>query len=133
MSFLLSPSPMITDKYVPCQRLHYPRQSGSFPVILLHIELSGATLGATMIDASEIPCSIFSLLPTRVGGGVNSNPVANTAAGNLHHPTSFFSFFCGQSTMGTYSNPASCGSTAFNMDSLKANLETDHLISCVTS
>jgi hypothetical protein len=110
--------------------LHHSQQSGSFPVSLLHFELSSATLGATKIDASEIPHSVCSLLPTWVEGRVNSNLVDNAAAGNLHHPTSSFSFFGGQSTLGTYSNLVACGSSAFNMDSLKAGLETIHTISC---
>ncbi len=45
---LVSPSSMINDVFVPCQLLHYSQQqSESFPVSLLHIELSGSTSGAT--------------------------------------------------------------------------------------
>jgi hypothetical protein len=106
--------------------LHHSQQSGSFPVSLLHIELSSATLGATKINASEITHSVYYLLPTWVEEQVNSNLVDNAAAGNLHHPTFSFSFLCGQSTMGTYSNLVACGSSAFNMDLLKAGLETVH-------
>ena len=74
--------------------------------------------------------TVFVLLPTWVEGRVNSNLVDNAAAGNLHHPTSSFSFFGGQRILGTYSNLVACGSSAFNMDSLKAGLETIHTISC---
>jgi hypothetical protein len=58
------------------QLLHHSQQmQGSFPVSLLHIELSGATSGVTKIDESKIPLSVHSLSPTRWGGGGISNPV----------------------------------------------------------
>ena len=62
------------------QLLHYS-QKDSLPVSLLHIELTGATSGATKIDESEIPLSLHSLSPTR-GGGVSKTFFPE----NLPHP-----------------------------------------------
>jgi hypothetical protein len=88
---------------------------GSFPVSLLHIELSGATLGAMKINESKIPLSVHSLSPTRWGGGV-SNPVVV----NPNPATS--------SSNSVFSGDES-SSSAFNMESLKAGLATVSTIS----
>jgi hypothetical protein len=124
-------SSIINDIFVPCQLLHYSQnQSGSFPVSLLHIELSGSTSGDTKIDASEIPRSILSLSPTRRGEGqVNSTPVDNAAAGS-HRPTSSVSFSADvQSTTSHINRAADRSLSAFSMDSLKASLESVETLS----
>jgi hypothetical protein len=124
-------SSIINDIFVPCQLLHDSQnQSGSFPVSLLHIELSGSTSGDTKIDASEIPRSILSLSPTRRGEGqVNSTPVDNAAAGS-HRPTSSVSFSADvQSTTSHINRAADRSLSAFSMDSLKASLESVETLS----
>ena len=88
---------------------------GSFPVSLLHIELSGATSGATKIDESEIPLSVHSLSPTRWGGGVSNPVVVNP------NPTTSSSNY-------VFSGDES-SSSAFDMESLKAGLATVSTIS----
>ena len=95
------------------QLLHYS-QKDSLPVSLLHIELTGATLGATKINESEIPLSLHSLSPTRGEGGdvsrtfVSSTPPAPATSSS-------------NSVFGAHQ---SSSTSAFDMSSLAAGLAT---------
>jgi hypothetical protein len=57
------------------QLLHYS-QKDSLPVSLLHIELTGATLGATKINESKISL-VFILFPQPEGGSVSKTFVSS--------------------------------------------------------
>jgi hypothetical protein len=109
-----SPSSSIITAYL--QLLHHSQQTGgSFPVSLLHIELSSATSGATKIDESEVPHRVHSLSPTRNGGGISNPGVAS--------PYSATSF--SNSAFGGYQS----SSSVFDMELLKAGLTTVSTIS----
>jgi hypothetical protein len=65
------------------------------------------------------------------GGEVNSKPVDKNAAVGNQHPTSSFSFSASEQSTKSYINPPAGGfSSAFNMDSLRAGLQTVQVISC---